>query len=89
MRQAAKYHGAMAYAHAVIEVPVDPEDVTQGVKRYERGDEVPDDLPGADELRDAGSVSDEPYDPAEDAAPPLKEVVIDGVRYVRQEDSDA
>jgi hypothetical protein len=76
-------------AHAVIEVPVDAEDPTQGVTRYERGDAVPEDLDGIEELIDAGSVSEEEYDPAEDAAPPLQEVVIDGIRYVRQEDSDA
>jgi hypothetical protein len=44
----------MLYAHAVI---VDP----RTDFRYERGQEVPDDLPGLDELQQFGSVKDEPY----------------------------
>lgn len=40
------------YAHAVIEGP-------DG--RYERGDKVPADIPGREELEDAGSLSSEPY----------------------------
>ena len=40
------------YAHAVIE---------HGSIKYQRGDLVPDDLPGLDELVEYGSVSSEPY----------------------------
>jgi hypothetical protein len=45
----------MAFAHAVI---VDP----RTDRRFERGSEVPDDLPGIEDLRKFGSVSDEEYD---------------------------
>jgi hypothetical protein len=45
----------MPYAHAVI---VDP----RTDFRYERGHPVPDDLPGIEELREFGSVKDEPYE---------------------------
>lgn len=79
----------MAYAHAVIEVPVDPEDATLGVTRYELGDEVPSDLPGYDELAEYGSVSDDPYDPSVEVQPPPQIIEIDGVKYVRQEANDA
>jgi hypothetical protein len=47
----------MAFAHATI---IDPR---EGRHRYEPGDQVPDDLPGLDELVEAGSVSDEEYVP--------------------------
>ena len=84
----------MAYAHALIEVPVDPEDATKGVVKYDRNDEVPADLPGYDELVAGGSVSDEPYDPETDKVPAPDVVEIDGVRYVKvadgaQEDTNA
>ena len=74
----------MPYAHAVIEVPVDPEDVTQGVTRYERGDEVPVDIPGAEELIEFGSLSDDAYDPSVEVTPPPAVIEIDGVRYVQE-----
>jgi hypothetical protein len=77
------------FAHAVIEVPVDPEDATRGVTRYERGDVVPDDVPGAAELSEAGSLSDESYDPSVEVQPPPKIVEIEGIRYVQQESDDA
>lgn len=48
----------MPYAHAVI---VDP----RNDFRYERGHPVPDDLPGIEELREYGSVKDEPYEAPE------------------------
>lgn len=75
----------MAYAHALIE--------HEGT-RYQRGDEVPDDLPGIDELREAGSVRDEEYvAPEPENHMPLSatpvgdgEVVIDGVVYKRVAD---
>jgi hypothetical protein len=53
----------MPYAHAVI---VDP----RTDFRYERGDEVPDDLPGLEALLDFGSVKNEPYEP-EAVRPPM------------------
>jgi hypothetical protein len=43
------------YAHAVIEDP-------DTGKRYQRGDEVPDDLPGIDRLKKAGSVSSKKHE---------------------------
>lgn len=49
----------MLYAHAVVEDPRD------GAK-YERGDVVPDDLPGIDELTEHGSVSSDPYAESDD-----------------------
>ncbi len=68
----------MAIAHALIEA--------DGV-RYARGQDVPDDLPGIEELREYGAVSDEAYDPAVDEVPPPEEVVIEGVTYKRAHDS--
>lgn len=68
----------MAYAHAVIEVPRDDDVVV-----YNRGDEVPDDLPGMDELREFGSIQDEPYDPANEPKQVPDYVEIDGVRYAK------
>jgi len=68
----------MAIAHALIEA--------DGV-RYDRGQDVPDDLPGIEELREYGSVSDEAYDPAVDEVPPPEEISIDGVIYKRAHDS--
>ena len=76
------------FAHAVIEVPVDPEDASKGVVRYERGDVIPDDLLGVDELVEHGSVSEEEYDPAAEKQEPPAFVEIDGVRYARQEADD-
>lgn len=83
----------MAYAHALIEVPVDPEDATKGVVKYGRGDEVPADLPGYDELVEGGSIRDEVYDPEADKSPAPDTVEIDGVKYIKvadgaQEDSN-
>jgi hypothetical protein len=70
----------MAYAHASIEDP-------RNGNKFHRGDKVPDDLPGLDELVEAGSVSDEKYDP--DSEPKLapEEVVIDGVTYKKASDT--
>lgn len=76
----------MPYAHAVIEVPFDAEDPTQGVVVYQRGDEVPDDLPGAEELREHGSVRDEEYDASKEPTQVPDFVEIDGVRYVKADD---
>jgi hypothetical protein len=76
----------MAYAHALIEVPVDPEDASKGVVKYSRGEEVPADLPGFDELVEGGSIADEPYDPEADKVPAPDTVEIDGVRYVKVAD---
>jgi hypothetical protein len=77
----------MAYAHAVIETPD---------RTYKRGDEVPADLDGYDQLVEAGSVRDEAYDPAEEPVQTPEFVEINGVRYVKtgessgsQEDSNA
>lgn len=72
----------MAFAHALIEL----EDGT----RIQRGETVPDDVPGLDELREAGSVSDEEYDPEQDVTGPPETVEIQGVRYVQvRDDSEA
>lgn len=79
----------MAYAHAVIEYPVDAEDLSKGVVRLNPGDEVPEDAPGYDELVDGGSVRDEPYDPANEPKLMPKFIEIDGVRYVQTGDSAA
>lgn len=76
----------MAYAHAVIEVAVDPEDPGAGVTRYNRGDSVPDDLPGYDDMVEAGSISDEEYDPADEPVLHPQYIEIDGVRYIRTGD---
>lgn len=76
----------MAFAHAVIEIPRDAEDPTKGVDLYQRGDSVPDDLPGYDELVDAGSVSDDEYDPENEPTQVPDYVEIDGVRYVKTAD---
>jgi hypothetical protein len=65
------------YAHALIETE-------NG--RIERGEEVPQDLPGIEELRESGAVSSEPYEPQQDENPPPEEITIDGVRYVRAQD---
>jgi hypothetical protein len=77
----------MPYAHAVIEVPVDVEDPGKGVTRYNLGDEVPTDLPGYDELVEAGSVSDEEYDPSNEPVLHPEFIEIDGVRYIKTGDS--
>lgn len=76
----------MPYAHALIEIPVDPEDASQGVTLYKRGAEVPSDLPGIDYLYEGGSVSDDPYDPEADKVPAPDVVEIDGVKYVKSSD---
>lgn len=68
------------YAHALINDP-------RSGKRYRQGDKVPDDLPGFDELVEGGAVSAEKYDPAADVLPPPGIVEIDGVRYVKAEDT--
>lgn len=66
------------YAHAVIEV---------GDTKFQRGDEVPSDIDGFDELVESGSVrEDEEYDPAADEVGPPEVVEIDGVRYVQASD---
>ena len=70
------------YAHARIEHPTSGE-------FYERGDVVPDDLPGLDEIVEAGSAREEPYDPDAETQEPPQFVEIDGVRYARQESDDA
>jgi len=76
----------MAYAHAVIEVPVDADDPGKGVTRYNRGDTVPDDLPGIEELVEAGSVRDDEYDPTEEPTQAPEFIEIDGVRYIKTGD---
>lgn len=76
----------MAYAHAVIEVPRDADDPSAGVVVYRRGDEVPDDLTGMDELREYGSVRDEEYDPSDEPVQTPQSVEINGVRYVQSGD---
>lgn len=76
----------MAYAHAVIEVPRDADDPSAGVVVYQRGDVVPDDLDGMDELVEYGSVKDEEYDPSNEPTQTPKYVEIDGVRYVKTGD---
>lgn len=72
----------MAYAHARIEVRNEDDSVTI----YDRGDEVPEDIDGYDEMVEAGSISDEEYDPAADVSPPPDYVEIDGVRYEKVTD---
>ena len=69
----------MAYAHCLINDPRDGQ-------RYEAGAVVPDDLPGFDELAEAGSIRDEEYDPAVEKQAPPQFVEIEGVRYARQEE---
>lgn len=76
----------MAYAHALIEVPRDADDPSKGSVKYQRGDYVPDDLPGVDELREAGSVQDEEYDPSDEPVLTPEFVEIEGVRYVKTGD---
>jgi hypothetical protein len=73
----------MAYAHALIEVRLDDDSVV----KYDRGEEVPSDIPGYDELVEAGSIRDEDYDPDQDKVGPPPYVEIDGVRYERQTDT--
>lgn len=65
----------MPYAHAVIE--------TSDGTVYKRGDQVPSDLEGYDELVDAGSVRDEEYDAADEPTQTPDFVEIDGVRYIK------
>lgn len=68
------------YAHALINDP-------RTGQRYQQGDEVPEELPGFDELVEGGAVSTEPYDPAADVLPPPATVEIEGVRYIKVEDN--
>lgn len=70
------------YAHAVLEIPNDPEDSTQGVTKYQRGEIVPSDLPGSDELLESGAISEEEYDPIVDEVGPPATLEMDGVTYV-------
>lgn len=60
------------YAHAAIE---------SGDTKYQRGDAVPEDIDGFAELVEAGSVSEQPYDPASEPTQTPDFVEIDGVRY--------
>lgn len=66
------------YAHAEFE--------TEG-QRYRRGDSVPADLEGLDELLEGGAVSEDEYDPAVDVVPMPDTVEIDGVVYKKAGDS--
>lgn len=68
----------MLYAHAVIELP-------DGSK-IQRGAQVPEDLEGLDELVEAGSVSEDSYDPAADKVDPPDVVEIEGFRYIKATD---
>lgn len=77
----------MAYAHAVIEYPVDPDDLSKGTVRHNLGDEVPEDVPGYDELVEFGSISDEEYDPSNEPVLHPQFIEIDGVRYIKTGDS--
>jgi hypothetical protein len=72
----------MANAHAVIEF----QDEDGGTVRINRGDEVSDSVPGYDALVEAGSVSDEPYDPSIEKPELPEEIVVDGVVYVKASD---
>ncbi len=66
------------YAHSVIE---DPRDGT----RYQRGDVVPDDIPGLNDLVDCGFVKETEYGEAERAAErvPPETIEVEGVVYRR------
>jgi hypothetical protein len=75
----------MAIAHAVIEFTTGEGEDAQ-TTRYDRGVEVPSDIPGYDELVEAGSISDEPYDPEVEKPEPPDEIEIDGVVYVKASD---
>ena len=71
------------YAHAIIEVDG---------QKYHRGDSVPEDVPGFDELVEGGAVSENEYDAKVDVVPPPASVEIEGVVYKRvsdESDSDA
>jgi len=68
------------YAHALINDP-------RSGKRYQQGDEVPEDLPGFDELVEGGAISAEEYDPAADVLSAPDYVEVEGVRYVKVEDN--
>lgn len=74
----------MAYAHAVIELDA---------RTIQRGDKVSkadfDDADRYAELVEGGSISDAPYDEADDVVPPPDVVEIDGVRYVKTKDASA
>ncbi len=72
----------MAIAHAVIEYT----DEDGGTVRYDRGRDVPSDIPGYDELVEAGSISEDPYDPAVEQPPAPEQIEIDGVVYVKASD---
>lgn len=75
----------MAIAHGVIEYT----DEDGETVRIEPGAEVSTDVPGYDELAEAGAVSDEPYDPEVAKPPPPEEIEIDGVIYVKASDGAA
>lgn len=75
----------MAYAHVNIE----DRDDEGNIVKYRPGDEVPETLNGYDELVEYGAIKDEEYDPADYVAPPPQYVEIDGVRYKREEPTDA
>jgi hypothetical protein len=62
------------YAHATIED-------WRNNKTYRPGQEVPDDLPGLDELKEYGSVSDKEYREPPKEAPPV--VDVDGKLYIK------
>lgn len=72
----------MAIAHALIEYTDDDGEVV----RIARGATVTEDVPGYDELVEAGSVSDEDYDPAVEKPPAPEQIEIDGVVYVKASD---
>lgn len=63
------------YAHALIEL----EDGT----RFDRGETLPEDIPGIEDIKEAGSASTEPYDETQDQLPPPEEVEIEGFIYKR------
>ena len=72
----------MAMAHALIEYTEEDGSVI----RIPRGTEVSEDVPGYDELVEAGSVSDEAYDPEVENPPAPEQIEIDGVVYVKASD---
>jgi hypothetical protein len=75
----------MAYAHVNIE----DRDDDGNVIRYAPGDEAPETIKGYDELVEYGAIKDEEYNPDDYAPAPPQYVEIDGVRYERQESTDA
>lgn len=67
------------FAHALIEL--------EDGSRIQRGDTVPDELPGLEDLLESGAVSEDEYDAEADVAGPPEYVEIDGVRYVKTSDA--